>query len=119
MKKMIFILMLVYVHSSVFGFEGCGEYIFKGKLKQESGMMIYVVYEHSRSEMRFNIPLKEDVQKLALMLDAPSSFKAKILKPMDGTKGEIQDVNEISKRFPNPLSADDTGIKRTSSLKCH
>jgi hypothetical protein len=102
-------------------FVGCGEYNLKGVLKKDENAPLklsYLVHAGTNSQMRFHLTEPEDVLKLALMLDIDSSIKAKILKPMDGTKGKISGILEISKRFPNPISSSDTGINLILKLNC-
>ncbi|MBC7428710.1 MAG: hypothetical protein H7336_08880 [Bacteriovorax sp.] len=102
-------------------FSGCGEYIFKGVLKHDEHAhlkMIYVVNEGTKSQMTFNLIERDDVQKLALMLDLPSTFKASIIKNMDGTRGALSFPSEIASRFPNPLSKNETGITKIKNFKC-
>jgi len=102
-------------------FSGCGEYKFKGILKYDEKAplkMSYIVREGTGSQMTFSLVNKADVTTLAAFIDKPSHFKAKILKPMDGTKGELGAPVEIGLRFPDPLSASDTGIEKIKTLKC-
>lgn len=103
-------------------FKGCGEYLFKGILKEgteASPKVIYVVNEGTKSEQKFEIAKKEDLLRLSLFMNMPSSFKGKIMKRMDGTKGVVQDPTEIARRFPDPLSGSDTGISLIKASKCN
>lgn len=117
---MIFCLVLgFYANASLF--EGCGEYQFRGKLiaaLEEFHKVKYVVNEGTVSAMTFSIPDNDDSMKISLFFNRPTSFNAKILKPMNGTKGEIKSLTEIALRFPNPLRPEDTGITKLSSLDC-
>lgn len=121
MIKIVLMTVLVSTSSWAQDFKGCGEYKFKGVLKQDEKAplkMSYVVREGTGSQMTFHLVNKDDVVALAAFLDKPSQFKAKILKAMDGTKGELQGPVEIGLRFPNPLSDRDTGIERVGEMKC-
>jgi hypothetical protein len=117
------ILLLILSSSQLFGqeFTGCGEYIFKGTLKYNEKApfkIVYLVHEGSRSQMVFKLTEKEDLMKLALMVDLPSTFKASITKPMNGTNGFLSFPSEIARRFPDPLKNSDTGITKIKNIKC-
>lgn len=119
MMKIIMFFLSFSAHA--FDFTGCGEYKFKGVLKYDEKAplkMSYIVREGSGSQMTFAIAQKADLMKLAPMVDKPSQFTGKILKPMDGTKGELQSPESIAFRYPNPLSDRDTGIEKIKDLKC-
>lgn len=114
---------LVLLSSNVFAqeFSGCGEYVFKGVLKHDEHSplkMIYVVNEGTKSQMTFDLIERDDVVKLSLMLDLPSTFKASITKPMNGTKGVLSFPSEIARRVPNPLSKNEIGIAKIKTFKC-
>ena len=103
------------------GFEGCGKYQFKGILREYKGAafkMAYIVNEGTGSQMVFNLKTQENVYLLIPLLNKPSSFKGNILELMDGTLGAVDELSAISIRFPNPLSANDTGIKLIQPMKC-
>jgi hypothetical protein len=102
-------------------YQGCGEYLFKGILKDDKESpykMNYVVNSKTKSEMIFEFSNESDLASLAILLDTPSSFKGKITKRMNGTKGVVKSPNEISKRFPDPLKSMDTGIFQIKAEKC-
>lgn len=102
-------------------FSGCGEYHFKGILKYDEKAplkMSYIIHEGSLSQMIFYLVDKEDINMLAAVTEKPSQFKAKIVKKMDGTKGELRSPTEIALRFPDPLRSSDTGIAKIKNLKC-
>ena len=102
-------------------FSGCGEYSFKGILRHDENAplkMSYVIHEGTKSQMIFHLTEKVDVPKLALVLDLPSVFKAKIHKQMDGTKGTLKAPFEIARRYPNPLVSTDSGMTKIQDLKC-
>lgn len=120
----IIVLMIAFSTSSLYagGFVGCGEYTFKGVVrlhKTEKGALNFVVNEDTKSQMEFLVTDIKELQKLAILIDAPIEFKAKILKKMDGTKGEFIEATEISNRMPNPLLSTDTGITKLRDLKCN
>ena len=102
-------------------FSGCGEYIFKGVLKSDEHAplkLMYVVNEGTKSQMTFNLIERDDVPKLALMLDLHSTFRASITKNMNGSQGVLSFPTEIARRFPNPLSNKEMGISKLKSFKC-
>lgn len=116
-------ILLLLISFPVFAqdFTGCGEYKFKGILKYDEKAplkMSYIVREGTGSQMTFSLVNKNDVTTLAPFIDKPSQFKAKIVKPMDGTKGELRTPMEIGLRFPDPMSGSDTGIEKIKSVKC-
>lgn len=120
----IIILLIVFSSSQLYagGFEGCGEYFLKGVVrihKTTTGALNFVVNENTKSQMEFLVNDKKELQKLAILIDAPIEFKAKILKKMDGTKGEFVEATEINNRLPNPLLSTDTGITKLRDLKCN
>lgn len=95
---------------------------FRGKLVEDPKTFYkvkYLVNEETQSSMNFSISEKDDFSKVGVFLNQPTMFKAKILKPMDGTIGLIKDISEIKLRYPNPLlHAGDTGIMKLSSIQC-
>jgi hypothetical protein len=102
-------------------FIGCGEYNFRGILREDQKAplkMSYIVHESTKSELRFELVEKEDLLKLGVFVNTETMLKAKILNLMDGTKGELREISGISKRFPNPLVPNDTGIVRLQDIKC-
>lgn len=120
----IIVLMIAFSTSRLYaaGFVGCGEYTFKGVVrlhKTVKGALNFVVNEDTKSQMEFLVTDIKELQKLAILIDAPIEFKAKILKKMDGTKGEFVEATEISNRVPNPLLSTDTGITKLRDLKCN
>ena len=102
-------------------FKGCGEYQLKGVVRKFPSANLgiaYIVHEKTKSQLHFEFNEKDDFVVLAGYLDRPTSLRAKVLKKMDGTKGEMVDVSKISMRFPNPLSASDTEFSKVSDLDC-
>ena len=123
MKKYLLLALLICAENSwALGFQGCGEYSVKGVLrKNKEGHLgiIYVVNEGTKSQMSFSLKEKKDLLALMPLLDHPSQFKAQMTSAMDGTKGFLKDVREISRRMPDPLNpAEDTGISLLSAKKC-
>lgn len=123
MKYVLTILFLTLnTSASASMFEGCGEYLFRGKLvedKKSFNKVKYIVNEATQSSMSFSISEKDDFHRMAAFFNQPTMFKAKILKPMDGTAGAIKDITEIKFRYPNPLlHAGDTGITKLNSIPC-
>lgn len=121
MIKIILLLISFSSHAFSQEFTGCGEYILKGIFKYDEYApfkTVYIVHEGSNSQMIFRVIEKADVVKIALMIDHPSTLKASITKPMDGTSGVITLLNEIELRFPDPLNSSDTGIKNIKKIKC-
>lgn len=120
--KCIFLITLVFSFNAYSqDFSGCGEYLFKGVLRHDEQAPLklkYVVNENTNSQMIFTLLEKEDVKKLAIMIDLPTTMKANITKPMDGTKGVITFPSEIGRRLPNPLVSKDTGITKIKNFKC-
>lgn len=123
MMKSFFILMILFsANAFAQSFEGCGEYEFKGIVRKDKSAplgLVYVVNEETRSQLNFPITSFAEIKKLSLFINQPTQFQAKILKNMDGTKGEFSDSVQIEKRFPNPLLSTDTGITRIKILKCN
>lgn len=120
----IIMLMIIFSSSQLYagGFEGCGEYLFKGVVKIHKtarGALNFTVNEDTKSQMEFLVTDKKELQKLGILIDVPIEFKAKILKKMDGTKGEFVEATEITNRLPNPLLSTDTGITKLRDLKCN
>jgi hypothetical protein len=121
MKKWIMLSFFITMNTYANGFDGCGEYQFRGVAKlldQKSFKLIYVVNEGTKSQMIFDIKNQEDIDRLSPSLNRPSIFKGSILKIMDGTKGALEDPTAIGFRLPNPLAPNDTGITKISSKKC-
>lgn len=121
MIKIILLLSFFSSHAFAQEFIGCGEYLFKGLLKMDEHSpfkMLYIVHEGTKSQMNFRLKEKDDAIKLALIIDIPSSFKASITKPMDGTSGVLSFPTEISRRFPDPLKSSSTGILKIKEMKC-
>lgn len=111
----------LFTMQNLHAFEGCGQYQFRGKLIQEKSghfSVTYIVNPGTRSQMSFSLSEKNDFFNLMPLLGRPSQFKAYIESPMDGSKGMIKKLTEISLRHPNPLSPDDTGIKKLSGVDC-
>lgn len=107
--------------SEVSGFEGCGHYLLRGTLllDKEHKLLIYSVNHLTKSELVFSIPNKNDLNIIAGFLNKSTAIKADILKKMDGTKGEIQNIKEVDVRYPNPLSGpQDTYIRLLQSKSC-
>jgi hypothetical protein len=119
MKYFLLVFFLMSLTNIAFSFEGCGEYLFKGKLIEDRlalNKVKYLVNEGTQSSMSFSISEKDDFLNLSAFFNQPTEFKAKILKPMDGTIGIIKDIKEIKLRYPNPLI--DVGIKKLKSIQC-
>ncbi|MBC7538449.1 MAG: hypothetical protein H7281_06490 [Bacteriovorax sp.] len=119
----LFLLISLMSSSCLFAqeFSGCGEYLFKGILRHDEHAplkMIYVVNEGTKSQLNFDLIEKDDVIKLALVLNLPTTITGNIEKPMDGTKGSLTMPTEIARRFPNPLKNNDTGITKIKIFKC-
>lgn len=124
MKKILMASLLVVVSlaTNAQEFTGCGEYLFKGVLRADKKLPLkfkYIVHENSQSQMSFNLKEKTDSIALIGIIDQPTSLKAKILKKMDGTYGELTEPREISHRISKPLSARDTEIIKITDLKCN
>lgn len=121
-KYLLFVLLICVENSWAFGFQGCGEYNVKGVLrKKKEGHLglVYIVNEGTKSQMSFSLKEKKDLFALMPLLDHPSQFKAEIASAMDGTKGFLKEVREISRRMPKPLEpAEDTGISLLLAKKC-
>jgi hypothetical protein len=128
MKKWILLSTLL-VSASGFseekpGFTQCGDYVVKGVLIQNTtdttkvNPVIYKVNQKTKSEMAFTFKA-EDLGLVSSYLDVPTTMKVKILKKMEGTKGEIAEVNGVSIRKPNPLDPySDSGIFFQSARHC-
>lgn len=112
--KLVIISFVVSVNLYAGEFKGCGEYLVKGVFKKDE---TYIVNENSRSQMIFELG-EEEKAILSPLIGKSSSFKGKITKNMDGTKGKIRDIKEVTIRFPNPLAPGDTGIIKLRDLKC-
>ena len=116
MIKILFVLNLLW-STTLFAqdFEGCGVYVFKGVLREDK----YIVNEGTKSEMVFELADNQDFLNLSVFLNEPSTFKGRIIKQMDGTRGLLKGSSEISKRFPNPLDTSaDIGITKIKSSVC-
>jgi hypothetical protein len=122
MKFFILVLLaLNFSHSHAQEFKGCGEYALKGVVRKNPNAQLgvaYIVHENTKSQLLFEFNEKDDFVVLVAYLDKPTSLKAKVLKKMDGTKGEMVDVSKIALRFPNPLSASDTEFSKLSDIDC-
>ncbi len=122
MKKIYFFIFLISTNPLLGQeFKGCGEYAFKGVLMLDSTaplQMSYIVHQSTKSEMTFFIINQEDILKLNSFLKVPTALQAKILKKMDGTKGEIIGLTKISRRFPAPLGYPETELKLLKTLDC-
>lgn len=117
MKK-IFVFFMILSSSA---FAECGIHLFKGILRESKTSSLnfhYVVNEQTKSQMTFEFKDVKDLSALMPMLNKPSSFKGKIFKEMDGTKGVVGEIEAINERFPNPLAGADTGIELVTKMKC-
>lgn len=113
----IFLIFMCNSHA----FEGCGEYLLKGKLqKDQQGHFRakYIVNGGSRAQMTMEFQSENVFYKVFHSLDKPTILKVKILNPFDGTKGVISEVLEVMPRVPKPLSATNEGIEKLTSLNC-
>lgn len=101
-------------------FEGCGEYAFAGIYEgtETKGEFHYVVLKGTLSQLTFQVKKEADIVNLASQIDRATKFKAKILKPMDGTRGELEEITELEFRVEKPLDRSEFGIKKLKSLKC-
>lgn len=114
----IFVFLMILSSSA---FAECGIHLFKGVLRESQTSSLkfhYVVNERTKSQMTFEFKDAKDLSALLPMLNKPSSFKGKIGKKMDGTKGVVGEIEAINERFPNPLSGADTGIELVTKMKC-
>lgn len=121
-SKCLLVCLLLVGQASAQEFSGCGEYVFNGVLKHNDRSvfkMVYIVNEGTKSQMIFDFVERDDVMKLALMLNVPSSFKAKITRLMDGTKGVLSYPVDIDRRFLDPLSNKTSGLTKIKNLKCN
>lgn len=102
-------------------FQGCGEYTLHGVLKKNkssSFKMVYVVNEGSLSQMVFEFAKISEMYKVVPLLDKPTSINATVLKKMDGTKGILSDVTNLTKRYLNPLQKNEISLKKLKNLNC-
>lgn len=106
------------------GFTQCGDYVLKGVLVKnpsdttKTNPVIYKVNLKTKSEMTFTF-VASDLGLVSSYLDVPTTMKVKILKKMEGTKGEIAEVNGVSIRKPNPVDPyTDSGIFFQSARHC-
>lgn len=118
MKKWISLLIILATSLSMAkekpGFTGCGDYVLKGKLVNN----IYVINPTAKTEMTFTFT-PQDLTLMSSYLDVPTTLKVKILKKMEGNRGEISEVNGVSIRKPNlkdPYT--DSGIFFQSARYC-
>ena len=122
MIKIIFLILLLntrFLNAQTF--EGCGTYVFKGILRADANTknkMSYLIHEGTKSQMIFEIPNEQDLVDLAMMINTSSTFTGIIPKLMDGTKGIVINTSEISRRFPDLLNPNSTGITKVNSKKC-
>ena len=126
----IFVTILMYIISQSWaaekpGFAGCGDYVLKGVLVKNTGEssqsspVLYQVNQKTQSQMQFTFQSAQDLLLVSSYLDVPTTMKVRILKKMDGTKGEIHEVNGVSIRKPNPLVPfSDSGIFLQSLKNC-
>jgi hypothetical protein len=119
--KIILWQLLVILNVSASEFEGCGVYQLKGILRAKNNSfdkVVYVVNEGTKSQLIFELKKPETLSALFPLLNKPSSFIGKIIVPMNGTNGIVEDATKISFRLPNPLMPNDTGIEKQSSINC-
>lgn len=121
MKKFAYIFLFLSFISSARGFEGCGEYLLKGILRnnnQEKFRVSYIINEKSTNQMMIEILEQKEFLKVYHSLNKPSILRVKMLKAFDGTKGVIGEILDIKLRIHNPLTARDEGVEKLATLKC-
>lgn len=118
MRTSIFILFLL-PNFALAQFQGCGKYRFQGVLVlKESKSLEYLVHPGTMSQLTFEID-HNDLPTMAAYIDRPTSFEADILRLMDGTKGQIKNIKNISFYVPNPLAPEkEASLKFVSKQKC-
>lgn len=130
--KNIFLILIacwsqILLADDVPGYQGCGEYLFKGILVKNTSKngkvgdppVIYKVNAKTKSEMNFTIKLPEDLSLISSYLDQPSQLSAEINEEMDGTKGELEKIKKIGLRKSDPLNSSiDTGVFIISKKEC-
>ena len=118
--KMMLVLFTFYT-SNVFAVD-CGVYTFKGVLRESKTSELkfhYVVNEQTKSQMTFEFKDSKDLGAMLPLLNKPSSFKGKIGRRMDGTKGVLTNIEGINERFPNPLAESTAdGLGLVTKMKC-
>lgn len=129
MKKLTLCLLILYAQlgfgESRPGFSGCGDYVLKGVVVKntiatiKNSPVIYKINPKTTSEMHFSFSSAQDLSLVSPYLDVPTTLKVRINKKMDGTNGEIAEVNGVSIRKPNPLEPhSDSGIFLQASRGC-
>lgn len=128
--KILFLIVLTCSSQAILatevpGYQGCGEYLFKGVLVKNPSKaegeapVLYKVNAKTKSEMIFRIKLPEDLSVISSYLEQPSQLSAEINAEMDGTKGELEKIKKIALRKSDPLnSSADTGLFSISKKAC-
>jgi hypothetical protein len=70
-----------------------------------------LVYEKTRSQIEMKVEKKEDLSRLSSFLNQTVSFKAKVRRPFDGTKGSFTEPFDIMLIPISPLNMGN-GIKK-------
>jgi hypothetical protein len=100
----------------------CGEYELKGVLRykeSENKQFIYVVNEGTQSETHFFIETIEQLKKVASLINRPTKISVQLTKPLDGTRGYVNEVIFVKLRKSDPLlHGGDTGYELVKSMPC-
>lgn len=121
MKLLILVFFTCAMATNSFSADQCGIYVLNGIFRKSADPIknsVYVVNEGKRSELKFKIIRPLDLVRLSLSNSQPTSIKVKVLKKMDSTLGEIDEVLSSDPRFINPLSEKAINMILLEQHKC-
>ena len=96
----------------------CGEYKVSGTAKIINNTPFIVINEQSVSEYVLSIPIEEE-PSLAPFINRHFTLNGLIEKKLNGMKGEMRLIKNITLRIPNPLNGSkDTGLKLIKDIPC-
>ena len=112
------LLVICFLVRNAYSAHECGEYNITGTVRMIKNTPFIVVNEHTLSESVLAIPIEEE-PRVAPYLNRPCELRAMLNKKMDGTKGEVNTLKEITLRVPNPLNdKPDTGFTLLKKRPC-
>lgn len=95
----------------------CGIYQINGVVRSSKTGYKIVVAEGSKSETVFSSSHREEV-KLFPYIGLPVSTSVMVLKPFDGTRAQIEKIQSIDLRAPDPLKGNDSRFELAKKMNC-
>lgn len=116
MKYLLVLFTLIPAFSFAAIVTECGEYTVKGVVRGGIGISI-IVNEKTMSQYTLSMPGPQQAQ-IGAYLDAPVTAKVVMTEHLSPVKGKVTEIVSISKRIPNPLNPEDTGLILNKKLEC-